>query len=191
MSPTLIEVFSWTGTLCIAISIWALFAKRLQYWLWSLASNAFLGTIFLAVGLPIAAGLQLAYALFAIYGIIRWARESRGQQISGSFDNTGTILACFIFVFSLYAASFTDAWTILEAGAVAVAIVANWLTCKKIVWCWPLWVITNIGFAVLFAHQGLWVLFASQWLFAAMSVWGWREWVLDDREPVGEILHAV
>ena len=38
----------------------------------------------------------------------------------------------------------------VELTAVALAIAANWLTAQKVIWCWPVWISTNVLFGVLF-----------------------------------------
>ena len=47
----------------------------------------------------------------------------------------------------------------------------------KIVWCWPVWILSNVLFAILFYERDLWGLFLVQFLFAALSVLGYREWL--------------
>lgn len=175
----------WGGSFLAGISIVCLFRKSLWYWYASLGSSALWFYLFVATSTLMVAGLQVAYALFAVYGIVRWRRPSGSR----AFDHVGTAIALGIFALAVAVTTF-DGWAAyVEFAAVALSILANWLTAMKIVWCWPVWMSTNVLFAVLFYDAGLWGLFATQFLFFALSLVGWTAW-LRERRPELEAARA-
>jgi nicotinamide mononucleotide transporter len=167
----------WGGSVLAGASIVCLFRKSLWYWYLGLASNALWFYLFVETSTLMVAGLQVSYAIFALYGILRWRREARGQLLSLAWDHAGTALAVGVLAGTVWATSFAEWTNWVEFTAVAIAILANWLTALKVIWCWPVWILTNVLFAVLFFDQELWGLFLVQFLFAGLSLVGFREWL--------------
>jgi nicotinamide riboside transporter PnuC len=116
-------------------------------------------------------------------------RDGRGDPATPVFDQLGSAIALVIFALAVAVTSF-DGWAAyVEFTAVALSILANWLTAMKIVWCWPVWMTTNVLFAALFYDAELWGLFTTQFAFFALSIVGWLAWVRE-RRPVLEVAHG-
>ena len=173
----------WGGSALAAVSIVCLFRKSMGYWYASLGANALWFYLFLESSALMVAGLQVSYALFAVYGIVRWRRERTTGELPRAYDHAGTALALGIFALSVAASSFGDWPSYVEFAAVALSIFANWLTAMQVIWCWPVWMSTNVLFAALFFEHELWGLFTMQFLFFALSVIGWREWQREAAVP--------
>jgi hypothetical protein len=75
------------------------------------------------------------------------------------FDQLGSAIALGIFALAVAATTFRSWPAHVEFTAVALSILANWLTAMKIIWCWPVWMATNVLFAALFYDAELWGLF--------------------------------
>ena len=171
----------WGGSLFAAASIVFLFKKSPWYWYASLGSNALWFYLFVETSAAMVAGLQVSYAIFAVYGLLRWRRVPDGSAATPLFDHVGTAIATAILALTVVVTTF-DAWpSYLEFAAVALSILANWLTARKVIWCWPVWMATNVLFAVLFFHEALWGLFTMQFVFFALSIVGLAMWVRDAR----------
>src|SRR3954454_11378769 len=173
----------WGGSLLAGISIVCLFRQSLWYWDASLGSSALWFSLFVSPSALMVAGLQVAYALFAVYGIARWRRDGASR----TFDHVGTAIALAIFGLAVAATTFDGRLAYVELAAVALSILANWLAAMKVVWCWPVWMSTNVLFALLFYDAELWGLFTTQFLFFALSVVGWSAWL---RRPEPAAAHA-
>lgn len=176
MDPTLLEIINWTGSACIAISLVYLWKARLAFWLWSQASVLCFILLFWEYDDRMAAGLQLSYGIMGCYGIYRWWEERRGRELGALGEHLGAGLALLIFALSMLATDWGEGWAYVEASAVGLAVLAIYLTVLKKTLCWPIWIMTNVLFAALFAHQDLWPTFAAQFLLAGMSVYGWLAW---------------
>jgi len=166
----------WGGSLAAAGSIVCLFRTSLWYWYLSIVATTLWFALFLATDAPIVAGLQLSYTLFALYGIARWRLESRLRPIPSRLDHVGAAVALGILACSILLAEL-DGWrSWVEVAAVALSIAANWLTARKRIWCWPVWISTNLLFAVLFWDAELWGVFVMQFVYAGSSVVGFTAW---------------
>jgi nicotinamide mononucleotide transporter len=191
----LLTLADWGGSIAAAVSIVFLFKKSLAYWYFSILATLLWFYVFIRTDSLMVAGLQIFYTVFALYGIARWHLQNRGHTVPGWLDHVGGGLAIVIFIGTIVASEFSDWPSYVEFSAVALAILANWLTALKIIWCWPIWIATNVLFALLFFHFELWGLFSMQFVYAVLSVVGWTAWsradgtVISVRKEV-DVVHA-
>jgi len=169
-------VADWGGSIAGAISIVFLLRKSLGYWYWSIVATLLWLYLFIETESLMVAGLQLFYTAFAVYGIARWHLERRSLAVPRRLDHAGALVAVSILVATIALSDFASWASWIELTAVALSILANWLTALKVVWCWPIWIATNVLFGILFWHLGLWGLFGMQFLYGALSVVGWWTW---------------
>lgn len=64
----------------------------------------------------------------------------------------------------------------IEWIAVAVTLVAVWLTARQVIWCWPLGMVSVTLYAVVFWQARLYADMGLQGLYLALSVYGWWAW---------------
>ena len=166
----------WGGSLTAAVSIACLLRKSLWYWYFSIVATVLWFYVFLETRSLMVAGLQLFYTVFAVYGITRWYLQNRGRFVPPWLDHAGALLAVGILAATAAVADFRNWSSWVEFAAVALSIVANWLTALKVIWCWPIWITTNALFGLLFWHLALWGVFGMQFVYAALSVAGWWSW---------------
>jgi nicotinamide mononucleotide transporter len=171
-----ITLADWGGSVAAALSIVLLFRKSPGYWYLSIVATSLWFYVFVETESAMVAGLQVSYTLFALYGIARWHVEARGNPVPAWLDHVGAAIALGILAVTVAIADFVDWTTSVELVAVALAILANWLTALKVIWCWPVWIATNVLFGVLFWHFELWGLFTMQWVYALLSVGGFVAW---------------
>jgi len=65
---------------------------------------------------------------------------------------------------------------ILEHAINLLAMTATVLCAKKIIWCWPIWIVTAMCWFVLFYQQKLWTMFDWEWTWLFLNIYGWYEW---------------
>lgn len=65
---------------------------------------------------------------------------------------------------------------ILEVAINFVVLLATFLCAKKIILCWPLWMLAGLGWWVLFAENHLWAMFAFEFVWQGMNGYGWYKW---------------
>ena len=176
-----LDLADWGGSIAAAISIVFLFKKSLWYWYFSIGATLLWFYVFVETDTMMVAGLQLFYTIFAVYGIARWYRQKKGVTVPRWLDHAGAGVAVAIFAAAAAITDFADWPSYVEFAAVALSIAANWLTAMKIIWCWPVWIATNVLFALMFFHFELWGLFSMQFVYAALSVAGWYAWWRDAR----------
>jgi len=161
-------VEQWGGSLAATVAVSALIWKTQGYWIWSIINASLWVVLFFTTGLPILAFLQIAYIVFALYGLWQWAtvKFRIGYDHNIWTDNLGTILALIICSYAVYyywnIPGYTlSLWWWLEAGSVFIAVAANWMDAFKYKGNWILWSMTNVLSVPLFWHNHLYVLVGS------------------------------
>ena len=131
------------------------------------------------------AGLQIFFAVVALWGWWQWLR---GTQADGSALQVRRLgargrwvaLAALAVAWPATGAflkHFTDTdvpWW--DAFPTAASVVGQWLLGRKYVENWPTWIAVNVVGVALFAYKGLWLTVILYAVFTALSVLGWRAW---------------
>ena len=151
--------------------------KRIT-WPWWALSSALYGVFFLQYELYASAALQIVFSAAAIVGWFGW--EPTGAK-PGPLKNkyrlytlTAIVIATLILgpVLKSIGAASTYVDAILFFGSLTAQILMVYEKYDS----WPLWLVVDLGYVVLFATQGL--LFTTL-LYVALTVMaavGWRAW---------------
>ena len=67
--------------------------------------------------------------------------------------------------------------TIFELIAVAVTLLAVWLTARQVIWCWPTALVSVTMYAVVFYQARLYADMGLQGIYFLLSVYGWWAWL--------------
>ena len=182
-SPT-----TWLEIAAVAIAL-AMVGCNIReiHWGWPLAivSSLMYLAIFWRSKLYGDAGLQLFFAVVALWGWLQWLR---GVRADGSALHVARLtrrgLACALAASALlwpatgyFLKTFTDTdvpWW--DAFPTAVSLVGQFLLGRKFIENWAVWIVVNAVSVGLFAYKGLWLTVALYTVFIALSVVGWREW---------------
>jgi nicotinamide mononucleotide transporter len=66
---------------------------------------------------------------------------------------------------------------ILESIAVAVTLLAVYLTARQVIWCWPLGMVSVTLYAAVFYHSKLYADMGLQAIYFVLAVYGWWAWL--------------
>lgn len=178
----------WSGSIAATIGIAALIWKTQGYWFWSIVNASLWVVLFFSQHLPILGFLQIAYILFALYGLWQWANVKFriGYNKNIWTDNLGTAIAFLICSFAVYyywnIPGYTGSlWWFLEAGSVFVAVAANWMDAFKYKGNWILWQLTNFMSIPLFWHSHLFVLVGFSFVWMVLDCPGYYHWFKEER----------
>lgn len=150
------------GLLMVLLYAWIFFADRLY-------SNTL---------------LQFVYAALQLYGWWQWTRgKGPDQRLQVSSltplpmlrDLSIGLLGAAVLTYLM--SHYTDAavpWQ--DASLCAFSLVAQLWMAQKRVQCWPLWIILDLLFVLLFIDQKLYLTAVLYGLFTAMACHGWLTW---------------
>ncbi|MBX7155532.1 MAG: nicotinamide riboside transporter PnuC [Candidatus Kapaibacterium sp.] len=127
--------------------------------------------------------LQGIYFVMGAYGFYLWRKHGDEESFTILFltPKQKTLLALTGIVCALIIAStlhqFTDAAKPFADSTLAVAsIIATYLQVKKYMENWPLWIVLNTSYTLLYATRGLWLYSALSVIFGIFAITGWIEW---------------
>lgn len=60
--------------------------------------------------------------------------------------------------------------------ATALSLFGLILNAKRIIWCWPIWILANIYWVQAAYHKQDWPTFALWMAYSAFNVYGWYSW---------------
>jgi nicotinamide mononucleotide transporter len=179
---------SWAEVLACGLALWMVrMNMREIHWGWPLAiaSSLLYFFVFRHSRLYGDAGLQLFFALVALWGWFEWLRGRRADgaplAISrlGCRGRWGALLACALLwpAIAGFLLHFTDSdvpWW--DAFPTAASLVGQFLLGRKFIENWAAWLAVNLVGAGLFAYKGLWLTTLLYTVFALLSIAGWSAW---------------
>ena len=176
-------------------------SARQNVWNWPLGIiNVALYTIvFYDAKLYADMGLQVVYIVLAAYGWWHWLHggANRGQLPVSRVSAREAVLLAVAFVLGAAVLSTllgraTDASLPLADSALTTAsLVAQYMMTRKYVECWPVWIVTDVGYVVMFIYKQLWPTAALYLVFCVFAAVGWHQWRESLRKRVaGEAVYA-
>jgi Nicotinamide mononucleotide transporter len=192
-------VQGWGGGLAAVIATFFLVWKSQGYWAWMIVNAALWCALFFHQGLPLLGWLQVAFLVFASYGLVQWmlVRSRIGWDPRVPADAVGGVLGVALLVYALVIyrdmPGYTGTgWWWLELASVAAAISAMWMDAFRYKLNWWAWSLSNAMFLPLALHGRLWGPFAMTFVYQAINVAGWFQWTRDERrlQPLPEAATA-
>ena len=173
----------WLGVLTGLLYVILISFKNITAWLFALLSSAIYVYLCFKSNLFLETGLQLFYVAMAIFGWLKWKKDSLENEtniikwdyrlhllnilISGSL----TFIIGYIFDnFTSQANPYTDAFSTI------FSLVATFMVTKKVLENWIYWVFIDAVCIYLFASRGLYLTSLLFVLYTTIAVIGFFQW---------------
>ncbi len=181
-------MISWTEALGFVLALVMVGCSiRELHWSWPLAilSPLLYFFVFKDSLLYAEAGLQLVFAVLALWGWWQWLRPGEDQQPALSLQrlprqgwmlvglSLGVLWPALAWLLLTYTDSDVAWW---DALPTALSLIGQALLGRKYIENWLIWIAVNVLSVGLFAYKGLWLTCVLYALFIGLSVLGWREW---------------
>ena len=173
-----------TGAVLAFIYLILEIKKQWFFWVIGIISSAFYVYIFFHAGLYAEMGLNFYYILMSVYGLYCW-KFTKADDENSDFHhiNMKTIyilLIIFIVLFGIVLLALhqfpTAQASIPDALIAILSIIATWMSAKKIVECWHIWIFVNIFATGLYIHQKLYPTAILFTVYSILSFVGLIEW---------------
>ena len=132
------------------------------------------------------AGVNVFFAVAAVWGWWQWLRGHRADSKSplqiARLDRNGIVItlgawAVLWVVCAMLLRAISDSDVPLADGFVtAGSIVGTVLLGRKFIENWPLWLIVNAASIGLFVYKGLHLTVVLYVIFFLLAIWGWIGW---------------
>ncbi len=177
------NLIEWLAFATAILYVFLAAKEHVSCWIFGLISAGLYVKVCIDANLFLESILQSFYFLMAIYGWMLWKKK----QEEGSFtilskslkDLLPMMLIGFVLsiVFGIIFLKFTSsALPILDSFITVFSLLATYLTAKKVIQNWNLWMIINIACIFLYASRGLYLTSFLYFIFAIVSVYGFVEW---------------
>ncbi len=140
--------------------------------------------------------LQSLYLALYIYGWVYWQHENHQQKKIDqlSFKQVSRLLlyaVIFILLIHSLLSQFTPSTTPwFDATTTVLAIVAQWLTCKRVLQNWLLWFVNDTLYSILYAYKQLPFHVAEHLFYLSLAVIGYYAWTKKKRNASTADLNA-
>ena len=179
---------SWTEVLGFALALLMVVCSiRELHWSWPLAiaSSILYFFVFKDSLLYAEAGLQIVFAVLALWGWRQWLKRSDDHtpdvrihhMTRRGWWQSAIALALLWPLLAFGLMRYTDSdvpWW--DALPTALSLIGQALLGRKLIENWLVWAVVNVISVALFAYKGLWLTCLLYALFTVMSVMGWRAW---------------
>jgi nicotinamide mononucleotide transporter len=170
-----------TGVLYVVLAI------RQKIWAWpvGLVNAAAFMVVFYAAGLYSDTALNAYYFVTSVYGWYHWRRGGRGERpalaVSRASRREWTVsvalgLAGWAVLGGLTSRLNGVAIPYVDALPVTFGLIAQWMTTRKLLENWSIWIVANVLWVGIYIYRGLMptaVLFA---IYLVLAIYGHREW---------------
>jgi nicotinamide mononucleotide transporter len=174
--------------------VWLTVRQRVWCWPVGLVSVTLFAVVFFDARLYGSAALQSVYAALSLYGWYTWRHPADG---SGELRVTRTparwwpVLALAgvagAVAFGVVLRDRTDAALPLVDGATtAFSLVAQWMTTRKWIETWILWIGVDVVYVGMYASQGLYATTGLYVVFLVLALVGYRAWRRSMRPSAGD-----
>lgn len=169
------------GLVCVALLV------RQNVWTWpiGLVYAAISIPIFVVSDLPGQALLHGVFVVFNGYGWWYWTHGGRDADAEPVVTRTAPVQLAGLVGLALLAAlpmglrggdEVPMAVSMVDAVVLTLTLAAMWLSARKKLENWPLWLVVDVLSVGLYISQGLHFYAVLYLVYIGMAVFGWRAW---------------
>lgn len=153
-------------------------------WPFGVVATVLNGTLYGLTGIYGDMSLEVIYFISMFYGWYEWRYGAKGHKPltitnikSQTLFNLGIIATVGFILVYLSLKFFTNSVVpVADAFTSVFSLVAQWLTCRKILECWIVWFAVDAVYVVLYFDKGLPVHSLLLLIYVAMAIIGYWRW---------------
>jgi nicotinamide mononucleotide transporter len=166
------------------VAVWLTTREKVWCWPTGLLNVGLSALVFLHSRLYGSAALQLVYVALCLYGWYQWLHGGVGEgrlEVSRTprrwLGGLGLVGTAFAFGLGLFLRYRTDAalpfW---DASMTAFSLVAQWMTTRKWIENWLVWIPVDGVYVAMYLSQRLYAYAGLYAVFLVLALLGYREW---------------
>jgi nicotinamide mononucleotide transporter len=172
------------GILTSLICIYLNTQQNIWGWFWAIISSAIYGVIFYEARLFSDMGLQGIFIVLSFYGWISWQfgnSEEKVLSVSNIPLKIAIFCLAFFLIFTLISGYFLAKYTqaslpYLDSSLTAISLIATWMTARKYLENWLLWILANVAYVGMYLYKGLNGTAVLYILLIVLAVKGYQDW---------------
>lgn len=175
------------GTIIGLVYIYQEYKASIWLWVTGIVMPITYMFVYLEAGLYADFGMQVYYALAAIYGLLVWKfGKKRGQQTATmpiTRVKKSLLLPSLLLFLAAWGGiyltliSFTNSTVpILDSFGNALSIIGLWWLARKYVEQWLVWIVVDAELAALYIYKDIPFTAGLYFLYAVIAIAGYRKW---------------
>ena len=175
------NVAEWTAVVCGLLFLVLTIRENRKGWLLGGISTAIFAFIMFKANLFAEMGLNLFYTLMAIKGWYDWGKPENKMVVSRVSLREGICIFLLIpaacFAMGTLLSRYTEAeFPFVDSFVSTTAVAATWLSIRKKVENWPIWIISNGVAIFLFLEKSLPLTAMLTSVYFILAIAGWITW---------------
>ena len=176
---------SWIEWIALVSSIiYVILAAKENVWCWPFGIIGVLASLYLFIQgkLFLDAGLQIYYLVMSIYGWWSWGKTLNVTKLNISTKKPLWHLTVIslgfaaVYPLGLISQHFGGSLPFVDALTTAFALLATYMTAKKILENWLYWIVTDIVCIWVYWSKDYQLLSLLYLIFSIVAIYGWLEW---------------
>lgn len=172
------------GIITSLICVWLNTRQNVWGWFWAIVSSGIYAIIFWQSNLKSDAELQIVFILLSLYGVYEW-KFSTGEKSMLPVTKIPLLLAIICLIFLVVFAAISGyihsqylgaSLPYLDAGLTAISLIATWMTARKYLENWILWIGANIFYVGMYIYKELNGTSILYILLIVLAVKGFMDW---------------
>lgn len=164
--------------------VWLTIRQNVWCWPVGLVNVSAFAFVFFRARLYGSAALQLIYVALSVYGWYKWLHPGDGGRVLPVTRTPARWLAGLCggavvaaAAFGLFLRDRTDAaLPFLDAAATAFSLAAQWMTTRKWIENWVIWIAVDLVYVGMYLSQRLYPTAGLYAVFLVLAVLGYHEW---------------
>lgn len=175
------------------VYVYLIATQKTSGWIFGIASACFYAVFFYRLETWGLFSQQIAYILLGFYGLFTWSDKQEAMPITSIGNKLGIWIAAGIALglcfYLLVSPTFWQYFTknssgnmgaifrdLLDAQFFVFSLVATWLTTRKILENWQIWIVVNTVGAIWFAYEQWWSTAVLYLAYLFLAVNGLQKW---------------
>ncbi len=172
------------GIITSLICIWLNTQQNIWGWFWAIVCSSIYGVIFYQARLFSDMGLQGVFILLSMYGWYAWlfgSKEKTVLFVSKIPTKLSIICLGFFLLFTITSGYLFSQYSkaslpYLDSSLTAISLIATWMTARKYLENWILWIFANIAYVGMYFYKGLNGTGVLYVLLIVLAVKGYKDW---------------
>jgi nicotinamide mononucleotide transporter len=184
------SVASWVATVTAFIYIWLASKENAWCWPFGIVSSAASVIVYREYQLPFESILNILYCVLGVYGWISWRQNEnekkvveQKQTIVGIKTKTGIILLLAGILSTIICGAIsehykTSSFPWADAGIFSFSVIATWMTARKIIENWLVWIVADIASVCVYLLKGpeMYLFVVLFIVYTFMAITGYISW---------------
>jgi nicotinamide mononucleotide transporter len=176
-----------------AATVWLQIKQNIWSWPLAIISSIFYMYVFFDARLYADMGLQVVYAILAVFGIYFWLRggeDKKGVKVAGMTIKDialyTAICAVLTYAMMLYLQKINGAAPFMDALTTSMSLVAQYLLTRKFIENWYVWIAADVIYVYLYITRELYLTAILYFIFLLMCIAGIRAWRLSHKAALDQ-----